>query len=88
MGQKRTTSGPQAKAENKKKTGVSSQPVVLWIRDPEHRDRYRRLVDQRFVEGRWIDWLMLDRVGLTNEVWDLIYIQGWDQFFSIDELTY
>lgn len=36
--------------------------------EKEKKIRYRRLVDQRLVEGYQIDWPTLDCIGLTNEV--------------------
>lgn len=45
MGQKRTSSYPQAKGKKKKKTKESSQEVVLHFGDPKHRARYKRLMD-------------------------------------------
>lgn len=45
-------------------------------------------MDQRFVKGSRIDWPMLEIITLANEEWDLILVQDWEQFFSIDEPMY
>lgn len=83
MGQKRTANGPQAEAEKKKKTRESSWPAVPRFRDPEHRDHYKRLINKKFDVGRVIDWQTVEHIGLTDEVRDLILVQGREQFFSI-----
>lgn len=31
---------------------------------------------------------MLEQIGLTDEVRELILVYGWDQFFGIYDLTY
>lgn len=87
MGDKRTSSHLQVEPE-KKKTDESSRPVVPQFGDHEYRARYRCLIDQRFVEECKIDWSTIEKIGLADEVQDLISMQGWDLFFDIDELTY
>lgn len=67
MGKKRIATHPQSEAE-KKKIGESPLMEVPCFSDPEHRARYRQLMDQCFVEGCLIDWLTLERIGLADEI--------------------
>lgn len=67
MGHNRIASHLQVEAE-KKKTNESSRRAVLQFGGPEHRVYYRWLVDQRFIEGRRIDWPTLKRIDLADEV--------------------
>lgn len=88
MTQKQTTSGPQTEVEKKNKKRESSPPSVPRCGDPDLKANYRRLIDQRFIKGHLIDWLTLEHIGLADHLWDLISIECWDQFFSIDEPIY
>lgn len=63
-----TTTHPQSEAEEKKKTDESSQLEVLRFGDPHHKAQYQGFVENHFFEGQVIDWLILERIGLTNEV--------------------
>ena len=61
---------------------------LLQFQAPAFLTRLERLLKKPFEHSRFIDWPVLQQIGLDQQVRELVTFGSWDRFFDIEEPAY